>query len=88
MDTHPPTVMVDPGPSRSPWLVGEVLGTVRIPDELVEALPGQFITVWEFRGTLMTERQNGWGIHYFMRHIASRVDLLPGLERLGLLGVA
>ena len=33
------------------------------------------------------ERRSGWEIHYFLNHLASGVDLVPGSKRLSLLRV-
>ena len=38
--------MADPGRRRPPWLVGEVLETVRPPDNVVGALFARFSTDW------------------------------------------
>ena len=73
----PPSHHCQPQPPLVARLVGEVLGTVRLPEELVEALPGQFLTVWEEGGPLSMERRNGRGIHSFLIHLTSRVEPVP-----------
>ena len=35
----------------------------------------------------MAEKSLGWGIQYFLAQLASGVDLVPGLERVILVGV-
>ena len=82
-----PTVMVDPNPPRMIPSVGEVLRTVRLPDELVEALLGRFQTIQEEGGQPTTERRTGRSLHSFLSHLASWFEPVLGLERLSLLEV-
>ena len=75
-------------PPRPPRLVGEVLGTVRLPDNLTEILENRFRTVCEdVGGGMSTEKRVGRGLQSFLAHLAPGVDLVPILERLFLLGV-
>ena len=76
-----------PDPLCPPRLVGEVLGTVRIPDELVDALLAWFRVTWDDGGLLSAEIRSGRGLHALLRHITSGVEPVSGLERLALLGI-
>ena len=78
--------MVYPNPHRPNQFVGGVLGTVPFPENLVEALTGQFLAVWEEGGALSMKRRTVWGVHSLLGHLTSGVDPVPGLERLTLLG--
>ena len=75
-----------PDPSQPPRLVGEVLGTGRIPDDLVGALLARFRITWQEGGLISEELSPRRGIHAFLGHLASGVDPTLGLERLNLLG--
>ena len=79
--------MFDPDPPRPPWLVWVVLGTGRLPVELVEDLYFRFQAVREDVGPLLIEKRYNWGLHYFLSDLASRVDPVPGFEQLDLLEV-
>ena len=75
-----------PDPPRPPQSVGEVLGTVRLPNDLVGYLSARLRFTWEDGIGLLLEICSGRGLHAFFRHLASGVDPAPGLERLNLLG--
>ena len=79
--------MGDPKPLRLPRLVGEVLRTGQLPDDLVGALEDRFRVTVEEGGYLSSEILTGRGLHAFLGHLASGVEPYPGLERLYLLGV-
>ena len=66
--------MVEPDPPRPPQLVGEVLRTGRIPDNIVEALLARSWITREDGGLLSMEKRSGRGVHYFLAHLDSRVD--------------
>ena len=87
MDALPPTAMVEPDPPRPPRSVGEVLGSGRFPDDLVNALSARFRVVREDSGSLTTEKRSDRGVHAFLVHLASRVDPVPGFEQVALLQV-
>ena len=76
----------DPNALWSPRSVREVLGTRRLPNEIVGALVAWFRVTQEDGGALSSELRAGQGIHVFFGHLASGMDLFPGLERLNLLG--
>ena len=76
-----------PGPPRPPQLVGEVLGTGQLPDNLVEDLLDWFQFAGEEGGSLSTELSSGRWLHAFLGNLYSRVDPSSVLERLSLLGV-
>ena len=81
--------MVFPNPPQPPQLVGEVLGIGRIPDTLIKILASRF---WMVRGDgggggLSTDKLTGRCLYSFPVHLASGVDLIPGLEHMSLLGV-
>ena len=77
--------MFDPDPYRPPQLVGEVLSTGRLPENIVEALSLRFRIVQEDEIPLSTEKRSGRGIHSLLSHLASGVDLVLGFEWLALL---
>ena len=67
--------------------MGEVLGTVRIPDNIVGALSSRFRITRADVGLLSTENRSSCGINSFLRHLASGVDLFPVFERVELMQV-
>ena len=79
------------GATDPPWLpqvVGEVLRTGHISEALVGAISDWFwVTREEGGGAFLLELWSGRGLHAFPSYLASRVDRVPGLERLSLLGV-
>ena len=77
--------MVDPDPPRPPRSVGEVLGTGRLPRNLVKATSAWFRVTREDGRPLSVEKQSGRGVHSFLAHLASGVDLVPGFEWVALL---
>ena len=79
--------MVDPAPHRPLRSVGEVLGTGRLPRDFVEALSVRFRITREEAGPLSTEEKSIRGVHSFLAHFTSRVDLVPGFERVALMQV-
>ena len=72
--------MVNLNPPLPPQLVGEVLGTKRLPGNLVAALSDQLQVTKEVGGPLSPEKRYGRGVHYFLDHLASEVDPVPGFE--------
>ena len=86
-DARPPTTMVDPNPPRPPWSVGEMLRTGRFPNNLFEAVSARFRDTKEDVGLLLTEKRSGRGVHYFLAHLASRMDPVPGFDQVALLQV-
>ena len=76
MDARPPAALVS----------GEVIGTVNLPDERTKTPSGRFLTVWEEDEPLLMEKSTGRGLHYFLGHLASRVDPVPRFESLTLIG--
>ena len=79
--------MVDLDPPTSPWLVGEVLRTGRLPGDIVAALSARFRVTKEEGGLLSPEKRSRWGVHYFLAHLVSGVDPVPSFERVELLQV-
>ena len=76
--------MIDPDPPRPPRLVGEVLRTVRLPNNIIEALTVQFCVTREDGGSLLTEKWSGRGAHSLLAHLASGLDLVPAFERVAI----
>ena len=81
------TAMVNPDLPWPPRLVGEVLGTVRLPTILLS----QF---WRGSGSqgrmvhrCLTEKRYGHGVHSFLDHLASGVEPVLGFELVALLQV-
>ena len=64
-----------------------MLGTSRIPENLVEALLARFRVTREDGGSPSTEKRYGCGVHSFLDHLASGVDPVPGLEWMALLQI-
>ena len=56
-------------------------------EDLVAALSSQFRVTKEDGGPLSPDKRSGWGVHLFLAHLASGVDLVPGVERMGLLQI-
>ena len=79
--------MVNLDPPPPPRSVGEVLGTGQLPDNLVAALSDRFRVTKEDDRPLSPEKRYGRGVHYFLANLASRVDPVPGFDRVGLLQV-
>ena len=67
--------------------MGEVLGTGRLPDEIVTALSDCFKVTLEEGVGIPLELCSGRGIHAFFGPFASGVELVLGLDYLALLGV-
>ena len=87
MDACPLTVMVNPDDPQPPWLVGEVLGTVQLPDNLVRALLAWFQVTREDVRTMSTKKRSSRGLYSFVGYLASGVDLVSGFHALYLIGV-
>ena len=68
-------------------MVGKVLETGRLPKDLVPELYARFLVTKEDSGPLSPEKRSGRGVHCFLAHLASRVDPVPGFERVVLLQV-
>ena len=68
--------MVNPGTPRSPRLVVEALRTKAIPTEIAAILVYHYRTIREDGANLMEEKRSGWGIHSFLTHLLSGVDLV------------
>ena len=79
--------MFDLNPPPPPWLVGEVLGTGRLPDNISAALSDRFQVTNEDSEPLSPEKRSGRGVHSSLTHPSSRVDLVPGFDRVVLLQV-
>ena len=79
--------MVNPPPPRPPRSVAEALGTGEIPDKLAAILALHSQTVREDRTALTPEKRSGQGIHSFLAQLTLGVDLVPGLERVTVVGV-
>ena len=79
--------MVNHNPLPPPRLVGEVLRTVRLPDDLVAALSDRFRVTKEDGRLLSVEKRSGQGVHFFLNHLDYMVDPVPGFERVVLLQV-
>ena len=79
--------MVDPVPLRPPWSLVEALGTGAILDDISAILTASFRTVREDGAALYSEKLSDRGIHYFLAQLALRLDLIPILERVTLVGV-
>ena len=79
--------MVDLDPPPPPRSVGEVLGTGRLPDNIVAELLAWFQGTKEDGGTLYLEKRSVRGVNSFLAHLASGVDPVPGFDRVGLLQV-
>ena len=73
--------MVYPDPPRLHRSVEDMIGTSLLPDYLVGALLEQFCVTREDVGLCFTEKCSGWGLHYFLGHLASGVDPVLGFER-------
>ena len=78
--------MVDPPPPRPPWLVAEDMGNILILAELAMILADHFHTVRKEGASLSEEKRSGRGIHFFLSQMALGVDLVPGLEKVTLVG--
>ena len=74
-------------PPKPPQLVGGVLRTGRLPDNLVGALLARFRVTGEEGGGLYSEIRSGIGIYTLLWNLDSKVDPAPGMEHLALLGV-
>ena len=74
--------IVKPHPSCPPQLVGGVLGTGKLHNKLVGDLLYRFQFTWEEGGGVSSDLRARQGIHVFLGHLPSRVDPVPGLERL------
>ena len=79
--------MFNLNPPPLPRLVGEVLGTGQLPDNLVAALLARFRVTKEDGGPLSPEKRYGRGVYSFLAHVASGVDPVPNFERVGILQV-
>ena len=79
--------MVNPGRRRPPWLVAEVLRTVRPLIDFVKALSDRFRLTCLDRTPLLTNLRKGGGVHTFLGRLMSEVAPVPGLTELTLLGV-
>ena len=64
-----------------------MLWTGGLPDKLVRALSAWFKVTWKDGGPLLSKIRSGRGLHALIRHLASRVDPIPGLNHPTLLGV-
>ena len=79
--------MVDLGTPWPPRSVVEALGTGEISAELAVILVTHSQTVHEDRTAYTPEERLVWVIHSFLAQISSRVDLVPGLERVTMVGI-
>ena len=79
--------MVDPEPPRPPWSWGEVLGIVRLPNDLIRALLARFRVTREDGGPLSTDKWSVHGIHYLLGNPAYSVELVPAFEQVVLIQV-
>ena len=88
-DCHPDQMdaMGAADPAQPPWPVGEVLGTGRLPDDLVRYFSDWFRVTREEGGPLSVELRYKRGIHTFIGHLAYRVDPAPVMEHPAFLGV-
>ena len=66
--------------------MGKVLGTVNLPGERTKTPSGRFLTILEEYKQMLTEMSTGWGLHYFLGRLAFRVDPVPRIESLTLIG--
>ena len=64
-----------------------MLGTSSLPGNLVKALSERFRDMREEVVSLLTEKRSGRGVHSFLAHIASGVDMVPGFEGVAILQV-
>ena len=58
--------LTSPDLPRTPRSVGEVFGTIQLPDALVRALQDQLRVTREGGGMLLSELRTGRGIHAFL----------------------
>ena len=79
--------MVNLNPPLTPQLVGEVLGTKRLPGNIVAALSDQLQVTKEVGGPMPPEKRYVRGVHYFLADLVSGVDPVPSFERVELLQV-
>ena len=79
--------MVDPGPPRPPQLMAKSLATVEIPPGIAAILMAHPQTIREDGAALSSEKCSGQGIHSFLEQLVSRVEPVPGLERVTMVGV-
>ena len=81
-----PDAMAEPGRRWPPQLVSEVLGTVRLPDPFVGALPDRFLLTGPGGTPLSADGQKGGGIHAFLGRLTARAAPVPGIADIALLG--
>ena len=79
--------MVDPGLPQTPQLVVEALGTRAIPAELSAILAAHYRTVCTDGMSCTPEERSVRGQHSFLAHLKLGEVLVPGLERVTLVGV-
>ena len=70
--------MVDHNPPLPHQLVGEVLGTGRLPNDIFATLSDRFRITKEDGGSLSAEKRSDRGVHSLLAHLASGVDPVPG----------
>ena len=66
-------------PPCPPCPVGEVIGTGQLPDELSGDMLDRLRVTRDEDGGLSWYLRAGRGIHAVLKHLASGVDLVPGL---------
>ena len=79
--------MVDSGLPRSPRSVVEALGTGTIPADLAAILAAHSRTVRKDGSDRTPEERMGRGLHSFLSHLVLGEVMVPGLERVTLVGV-
>ena len=79
--------MVDPDLPPPPQLVGGVIGTVRLHDDLVKKFSAWFRVTKEDGWTMSSEKRSGREFHSLLSHMASGMDPVPGFKRVALLQV-
>ena len=64
-----------------------MLGTSKIPGDLVDALSERFCVTKEDGGPMSAEKRSGREVHSLLDHLASGVDPVLGFEQVDLLQV-
>ena len=77
--------MVDLDPPPPPQSAGEVLGTGRLPNDLVAAFSDRLRVTKEDGGPLPPEKPPRQGVYSLLSHLASGVDPVTGFEQVGIL---
>ena len=79
--------MANPGHRRPPWLVAEVLGTVRLPNDFVGEISALLRLTGSDGNPLSTKLRKGGGLHAFLGCLTSEAPPVPGITELTLLRV-